>query len=175
MKSILGLLAVSCALGLAGSGGDSGPVGTWELDPNGFFEANKDMFMAPVRPHVEQMQAMLKQHEQAMAALPPEQRAQVEARVRADALERAGENRDLAEAFLKSPADGMRLAEEKARRASTGLTMKIELKSDHTFVGSVGMGSDVDEALGTWALDGDKLTLTPKTNRAGQPLSGNAA
>jgi hypothetical protein len=175
MKTIFGMLVVLCATGVVGCGDkDSGPEGTWVLDTNAFFDANRAMFMGQVQEGLDQAKAGMAQLDQALAQLPAEQREAMRKQAREQMLDNAGEHRELMEAFLRSPEEATRLGEKMARKQLDSMKATLKLKGDKTYESSYVMGSNTENGSGTWSASGNQVTIQPKVKK-GEPVTGDDA
>jgi hypothetical protein len=177
VKKIFSVLAVVCAAGLSACGdkGADGPVGTWVLDTKAFFEQNREMFMGQVEEGFKKAKEGMDQLNQAMAAVPEAQRAEMMKSAREQMFAAAGEERELMEAYLRSPDEARKLAEQKARKElETQMKASITLKDDKTFTSTFTMMGQASNRAGTWSATGDQVTLKT-TTKEGQPATGSDA
>jgi hypothetical protein len=167
MRIVTGLLLALGAFSLSACGGKDGAVGTWELDANALWTANREMVLKQGKDGFDQAAEGMKQ----IDAMPAEQREMARKRI----LEQApSEHREILEAYLRSPKEAMDLVEKQARAQLSSMKVTVVVKDDGTYESKYQMGGEVEPGNGTWKLEGDQFTLTRKTKN-GKPVEGKDA
>lgn len=151
----------------AACGGDSGIVGTWELDGPATLEANTDYLVKRGTKQLEQALKKLADLEAEVAKAPEAMREELRKGAREKMLASAGDRREIMEAALRSPEEGAKVAVRKAKeqmaKGFTDSTIGMTLKSDRTYaLRNEGKG-DISVEAGTWEHDGSTLTMKRTT------------
>lgn len=175
LVALSGLAPVGCggpegpeAASVAGASG--GIVGTWALDVERTVEDGAGAQREKLRAVLEKAKADLEAAEAKLSALPAAEAEGKRAELRKRIVTGAGGHADLAEAFLRSPAEAEALlvkkALERAREQFKGASVGMVFRSDQTYVGRTVKEGEVETESGTWTFADGKLT-TVWTHRNG--------
>lgn len=146
-----------------GSGKDAGPVGVWILDLEPKIAEQRGPLLASVKTQVAAIQEQLKSLSGAEAA---------QAREAALAAVPA-ELKELTAALLTSEAAGLAAVDKALAEKLGGIDATFDVKAGGTFTSTMSMGPDAQRVEGTWAMEGERLTLTA-TMKDGKPPEGRA-